>query len=63
MKEIFEAGMRAMNLATVYPVSLYGGFKDRKLFEEVETYCMFTGCPRIQNQHRNFLVLYSRTTC
>lgn len=46
MEKIFEIGMRSMRLARVYPGSLYGGFKDRKLFEDVETYCMFIGYPR-----------------
>lgn len=46
MKKIFEIGVEAMNLVKVYPGSLYGGFKDRKLYENVGTYCMFIGYPR-----------------
>lgn len=46
MKKIFEIGIKAMNLAMVYPKSLYGGYRDRKLFEDVGAYCMFIGYPR-----------------
>lgn len=37
---------KALWLAWRYPVSLWGGLKHRELFEDIERYCMFTGCPR-----------------
>lgn len=37
---------KAIDLVGLYPRSLYGGFKNRKLFEQVETYFMFIGYPR-----------------
>ncbi|MBC8234772.1 sulfotransferase [bacterium] len=46
MKGIFEIGAEALDLARLYPVSFYRGWKNRKLFEDVETYCMFIGYPR-----------------
>ncbi len=46
MINIFNNSMNVLNMARLYPVSLYKGFKNRKFFNDVETYCMFIGYPR-----------------
>ncbi len=46
MNNIFNNSMNVLNMARLYPVSLYKGFKNRKYFNDVETYCMFIGYPR-----------------
>ena len=46
MKEMLATGAKALGLMKAYPISLYGGFKNRRLFEDIETYCMFIGHPR-----------------
>ena len=35
-----------MEIARDYPMSLWGGIKERKLFEDINTYFMFIGYPR-----------------
>ena len=37
---------RALDLAKSYLTSSYGAYRDRNLFEDVETYCMFVGYPK-----------------
>ena len=46
MKRLLQISAHALNLARLYPTSFYGGFKNRKLFEDTETNCMFIGYPR-----------------
>jgi hypothetical protein len=46
MKETLEICAKTLDLMRAYPTSLYGGFKNRRLFEDVEAYCMFIGYPR-----------------
>ncbi len=46
MKKNFEIVKKTLNLAKLYLPSAYGGFKNRKLFENMDTYCMFIGYPR-----------------
>jgi hypothetical protein len=41
-----EIVAKALELARHYPLSLWGGIRHRKLFEDVETYFMFIGYPR-----------------
>lgn len=43
---MFENFAKVLGLAKTYLPSAYGGFKKRKLFEDVETFCMFIGYPR-----------------
>lgn len=46
VKRLFEDSLTALDLARVYPRSLYQGHKNRELFDHVETYCMFIGYGR-----------------
>ncbi|MGR3319837.1 MAG: hypothetical protein ACUZ8O_15330 [Candidatus Anammoxibacter sp.] len=46
MKKIVKVGMAALDMIGLYLPSIYGGFKNRKLFKTIETYCMFIGYPR-----------------
>jgi len=46
MRNILEISSEVFSLARLYLISFYGGLKNRKLFEDVETYCMFIGYPR-----------------
>ena len=47
MKEIAKADLREkLNFAKDYLASCYGGYRNRDLFDGVETYCMFVGYPR-----------------
>lgn len=46
MSKLLELGAKTLDLAKNYPKSLYGGLRNRKLFEGVEKYCMFIGYPR-----------------
>ncbi|MGR3319944.1 MAG: sulfotransferase [Candidatus Anammoxibacter sp.] len=46
IKRILENCVEAFNLATVYLTSFNGCLKNRKLFKNIEAYCMFIGYPR-----------------
>lgn len=46
MNKTLKGAIKALNLPRHYLPSLYGGFKNRKVFEDIETYCMFIGYPR-----------------
>ncbi len=46
MRKIHENILKACELAWLYLPSAYGSFKNRKLFEGIETYCMFIGYPK-----------------
>ncbi len=43
---ILKTGTKALGLVEQYPISLYQGFKNRRLFADVNTFCMFIGYPR-----------------
>lgn len=43
---LLESAAIAIDLTWNCPLSIYGSWKHRKLFEDVETYCMFLGCAR-----------------
>ena len=46
MNKIHATGAKVLNLMKAYPISLCGGFRNRRLFEDVEIYCMFIGYSR-----------------
>ncbi len=46
MKKTLEICAKTLDLMKVCLTSLYGGSRNRRLFEDVETYCMFIGYPR-----------------
>jgi len=46
IRQIEKKAKSIFRLAKDYRVSFYGGLKNRKLFEGIETYCMFVGFPR-----------------
>ncbi len=46
MNWMLKQFIKALGVARLYSASFYGGFKNRKLFEDIETYCMFIGYPR-----------------
>jgi hypothetical protein len=46
MSGLAETGAKALQLARVFPGALYGGLRERRLFERIETCCLFIGYPR-----------------
>lgn len=46
MKRILQFSVKALELAKLYPASFCGGWKNKKLFGGIQTYCMFIGYPR-----------------
>ncbi len=68
MNNIFNNAMNVLDLARLYPASLYKGFKNRKIFNGVETYCMFIGYPRsdhsivgaLLDAHPNIVIAHER---
>ena len=45
MKKIIKNIVTVFELLKNYPVSLFGGFRRKALFKDIETYCMFIGYP------------------
>ena len=43
MNKIFKFYSEASNVVSQYFVSLYGGFKNRRLFDDIKTCCLFIG--------------------
>jgi len=46
MIKFIEKSSRMFALAKQYPISFYGGLKNRDLFDEVKTFCVFFGYSR-----------------
>jgi hypothetical protein len=66
MRNWFERSSRLVHFAKQYPVTFYGGLKNRELFEEVKTFCVFIGYPRsghsligsLLDAHPNMLIAH-----
>lgn len=64
MQNLLEISHKLIDAAKLYIPSAYGGFKNRKLWEEVETFCLFLGYPRsghsmigaLLNAHPNIMM-------
>lgn len=46
IKQFLKQNRIDCQLVKSYPISLIGGWKNRKLFSDIQSYCMFIGCPR-----------------
>lgn len=46
MNKMLQTASRALEMARVYPSSLYGGLKNRRSFKDIRTYCTFIGYPK-----------------
>ncbi|MGB3639965.1 MAG: sulfotransferase [Rivularia sp. (in: cyanobacteria)] len=64
MKHLLEISNKLIDTAQLYIPSAYGGFKNRQLWQEVETFCLFLGYPRsghsmigaLLNAHPNIIM-------
>jgi hypothetical protein len=46
LSRLLQTGAKALRLARAFPGALYGGLRERRLFDRIETCCLFIGYPR-----------------